>query len=284
MEIIINIPRRFVGNKTIKRTIPQTWYDIPDPQTRLNCLRLVSLLTKEEAAAGVLPLLLDIPKRTFLAFTADDVFVLSEKIAWIFDEIGTTPLITEFEHEGETYHLPKKDFANGTAFEFAMADDAYNEWSDNTKAAAPLIRLVAILCREAKRKQIDIERTGDIRIELNTEYEATARAERLELLDFGVVLAVLRYFQAIKKLVHESGIALGIFERPMPKPDNVEEKPDEALFGWWTTFRNIAKTGVMGNEEQVWRVNFWRLFAFLQEEKKRADDAEREIKKASKNY
>lgn len=279
MEIEINIPRRFWRDKIIKRRIPQTWHDIGSDKVRLRCLRIVALLNRMDARVQVLSLLLDLPKSVFLALSDDNITALSNHIEWIFAEPDTTPLIASFEHAGIRYHLPEKDFANGIAYEFALADDAYNEWLTDTKSPAPLILLVAILCREAKTQQSDIDKSGDIRIELLTEYQAQARAKQLTNLDFSVALAVLRYFQAVKKKVHESGVALGIFERPKP----IQNPDDEsnALHGWWTTFRNIAKTGVMGSEEQVWRVGFWRMFAFLQEEKKRADDMEADMKKTN---
>ena len=97
-------------------------------------------------------------------------------------------------------------------------------------------------------------------------------------------MSVLRYFEGVKKDVHEYGTASGIFEKPKDETDETQNpKPKtQNLFGWWTAYRTIAKSQLK-TEEQIWQMSLWHVLAIMIEEKTKADEAERQIKLAGKD-
>lgn len=275
----ISIPHT-IGFFTItthnRRHIPSAWSDINERRRRLLFIQLLISLPFEVAMLRIIRELLGMSKRQFSIVDAADIAAISDQLAWMNLEPSTQPIIETFYHKATIYALPKPDFNGGSAYEFAQADDYYQEWLDNPQAELPLLRLIATLARPTNNAQF--QKTGDARQPLSSdsreaEFDIERRANALKDLDVTAVIAVLRFFEGVKKDVHEYGVASGIFEKP--KADDDTEKPkSKTLFGWWTAFRSIAKAQNK-TEEQIWAMSLWRVLSIMIEEKMKADELER---------
>ena len=291
MEIQIKIPYKIFGRtvwtKKRRRPIPESWTHIADSGRRLTFVRTLALLPHDEAMPRIVQTLLDLPKRHFNAIEPEDIAAIADKLDWMRLEPSTQPIFDRFEHEGKVYALPKPEFDGGTAYEFAQADDHYTEWLENPDAPEALLRLVATLARTYSSRQL--QKTGDARRPLSTntreaEHDIQTRADELKNADIAIIMSVLRYFEGVKKDVHEYGTASGIFEKPKDETDDTQNpKPKtQNLFGWWTAYRTIAKSQLK-TEEQIWQMSLWHVLAIMIEEKTKADEAERQIKLAGKD-
>jgi hypothetical protein len=275
----ISIPHK-IGFLTItshnRRHIPSAWSDINERRRRLLFIQLLISLPLELAMLDIVRELLGMSKRQFSLVDPADIAAISDQLSWMNLEPSTQPIIETFNHKGKIYALPKPDFNGGSAYEFAQCDDYYQEWLDNIQSEQPLLRLIATLARPHSPTQI--RKTGDARQPLShdsreAEYDIEGRAETFKDLDITAVITVLRFFEGVKKDVHEYGVASGIFEKPKAEEDNEKPKPNN-LFGWWTAFRSIAKAQNK-TEEQIWAMSLWRVLSIMIEEKMKADELER---------
>ena len=161
------------------------------------------------------------------------------------------------------------------------------EFLENADAPENLLRLVATLARPYSKP--NFKATGDARNPLSTdpkiaEHGIELRANFFKDLDVAVVMATLRYFEGVKKEVYEMGVASGIFPKPKETKEGEEPTKSEkdALFGWWTAYRNVAKSQNK-TEEEVWQMSLWRVLSVMIEEKIKADEAEKQLRQTGKN-
>lgn len=277
MEIEITIPQKYFGinfgTKKYRRFIPGAWPLILDGKRRLTFVRYLALLPQDKAMTCIVRDILGLPKRQFARLDPADIAAIATRLDWM-NLPSTQPVLAKFQHNGAVFALPKADFVGGTAYEFAQADDYYTEWIENPQSHHDLLRLVATLTRLYSTKYL--KKTGDARTPLPTnpkeaEHDIELRALQLLEADIAIIVSVLRYFEGLKKEVHEYGTASGIF----PKiKENDPTPPTQSLFGWWTAFRNVAKSQNK-TEEQVWQMSLWRVLAIMIEEKTKADELEK---------
>jgi hypothetical protein len=285
MNIRISIPYKIFGatiwTRRVRRFIPDAWPVIHDGKRRLIYLRYLSILPFDKAILPIARDILKLSKYHFSVASHQDIACVVEHLDWMRLEPTVTPIFPFFSHQRRLYALPRAEFVDGTSFEFALADGYYQEWIDNPEDPAPLLQLVATICRPYDVQYL--KKTGDARTPLRTEYaehEVEFRAKLFENLDFALVMTVLRYFEGIKQMVHNFGTASGIFDKPKDNTENTTTK--SSLFGWWTAFRSVAKTQNK-TEEAVWNMALWRVLAIMMEEKHRADEAEKQMRATDKN-
>jgi hypothetical protein len=289
MKILIKIPFKIWGvtflTRQYRREIPEAWAHIPDISRRLFFLRHLALMPNfDTARLHILKSILNLPRWAFFNINRDDLAALLEQLEWLRPNPSTIPIIDNFKHQNTVFHLPKGEFTNGKAYEFAVADDYYTSFLESPNDPEPLLRLVATLARPERKKREDNIRYGDLRIPLFTEHEVEFRAKYLKDIDFAIVIAVLRYFEGVKKMVYDMGIDSGIFDPPNPKDEEAETQnpKSDALFGWWTAFRSIAKTQNK-TEEQIWDMSLWRVISIMIEEKHKQDVMEKQMRATQKS-
>jgi hypothetical protein len=285
MNIRIIIPYKIFGvtiwTRRYRRFVPSAWSAILDGKRRLLYVRMLSILPFEQGILHIARDIMGMSRYHFHLMAIEDIAAVVEKLEWMRLDPLATPIFYTFSHKKHLYALPRVDFTEGIAYEFALADNYYQEWTENPEESKPLLQLVATFCRP-----VDIERLhamGDGRAVLNTEYaehQIEFRAKLFEDLDFAIVIAVLRYFEGVKQMVHDFGTSSGIFDKPSETP--ADEPKKNGLFGWWTAFRSVAKTQNK-TEEAVWSMALWRVLAIMIEEKHRADEMEKQSRMNEKN-
>lgn len=251
--------------------IPEAWADLTATD-RLRYLRYLITLDRPEALTKIAQEILSLSARRFRQLPPELFVQVVDKIAWMTAEPTPEPLFSSFEYKGCRYHLPKAKFKNGTCLEYPIADDYYNAFVAGDNEA--LLLLTATLCRKAKDKVNDVERTGDIRIEMLSRSEAEANAIRMTGLPMEVQIGVMLYFGGVKQYIHDT-YAGWIFQKPDPDNADAESEGDGVMFGWWGVYMDIAESAVFGNLQQVYQSNFHTLCMYLTKKKKEADDAER---------
>jgi hypothetical protein len=272
-EIHISIPRKFGFVRWTtrrRRFLPTAWTDITSPKRRLFFLHCATFHPKPAATVEILRGVLDVPKTEFLGMSDVDIAAMSERLEWLFEPPSATPIVESFTHKDTNYFLLKPDFDNGTAFEFALADEYYNEWATNRDDADALILMVAALVRAHAPNAPTLDKEV-----------VEKRAVLLADLPVEIIIAVLRYFEAVKKDVHEIGQQVGLFDPPKEENEAESETDTTIHFGWWTAFRSIAKQPVFGDFNGVCRAFFMDVLSFMIEEKQRNDAQEKAYKKAS---
>ena len=167
-----------------------------------------------------------------------------------------------FDFEGSTYYLPAERLANTSAIELAMSNIYYLQFADpkapNQHAA---LSLVATLCRpersDLRAFRLSKDWNGDIREEYNS-IVADERAERFKALPFGIVIAVLQYFESLNtQFLRQYGEVFG----------SDEDDDDEPLYkhgeGWIACLEDVAESGVHGPFKEVCSENVHTIFLYL---------------------
>ncbi len=273
IEIKIHKPRQdfFAFPWSVERMIPEVWTDLTATD-RIRYLRYLITLERPEALTRIAQEILSLPPRRFRQLPPELFVQVVDKIAWMTAEPTTESLFSSFEYKGVRYHLPKAKFKNGTCLEYPIADDYYTAFTNGDNDA--LLLLTATLCRKAKDKVNDVERTGDIRVEMLSRSEAEANAVRLAGLPIEIQIGVMLYFGGVKQYIYDT-YSGWIFQKPDPDADPAESEGDGVMFGWWGTYMDVAESGIFGNLQQVYQSNFHTLLMYLTKKKKEADDAER---------
>lgn len=258
-KIKVTAPNRlFPSLKILRRTytrdIPRSWDDIA-PRLRVQVVRHI---LKNEALDAVL-LILHLPKSVLNRFTSSDLAAIQEQMPFLILE-GADNILERFRHRNVEFNLPFKNFENGTAIEYALAESYFNGYIKKGDAA-DLLKLTATLARPSvmgirlvpKTRQ-DVERID---------------AKHLEGLPLEYQTVALMYFAAVKQQIQKN---YGKFLFEIDEDDTdfwadaaVSDYPN---FGWWATFLGIAQTGVFGNYEAVLQTNFHRIAMFLIEKRK----------------
>jgi hypothetical protein len=200
----------------------------------------------------------------FLGLSDEQLSALLDKLNWLLFEGVKAPLVTCFEQKGIVWLLPKRLFEDGTAIEFAMADqflDAFNKSGNETD----LLKLVGSLATPLSKN------AGSSRVVICNREEAEHRADVLRGIPMETAMAVLLYFVGTKAFISEQ-YGKFLFD------DDEDDEQDDAIvrsatahfpnFGWWGAYLGIAESGVFGNYEQVLHTNFHRVAMFLIEKRR----------------
>jgi hypothetical protein len=257
IKLKIKTPK-FWGVKSLVRELPQSWAEIECDAKRLNIYGRIILNSDDDSLFSILKDLLCLPKFVFVNIQNNDLVVMLDCLAWMKEDVGVRSLIPNFTHQGVVYYFPKNDFDIGSAFEYALADEYYTAYAEDTSDIDALYLLASALMRinpnESNSSKAIVESRLDIFKELPDE----------------IIIMALRYFEALRKEVFELGNSVNLFDAP----NQGEEKSDDTIeFGWWTGYRFIAKSQVFGNFKGVCEALFWDVFKYLIEEKQRENYA-----------
>lgn len=203
----------------------------------------------------VLRHILHLPKKAWEAIEPQEKAAMIGLIEWMQPTPRCADMpFSSFRHRGTTYYLPKPYFENGTCLEFALASDYYDKLRESQSPEEVLL-IVATLCREANPDRLTADQIGDVRTPLTDRTQAEERATRLASLPHEIAVWVFYYFVGVKMLIRETYHDL--FEDPAEPADEEEEEEDPVQreepantgprFGWWSTFLQVAKTGVLGD-------------------------------------
>lgn len=269
MEIKITQPRKWGRDKTYSRVIADAWTDMDD-STRLFCLKM--LLAAPPPPEGgdvaakiqILKHLLNLPKAVFSNLSDEQMSALVDKLDWLTLGAIDAPLLSQFNHAGLIWLLPRAQFKDGAAIEFPMADQFVMAFS-KSGAESDLLKVVGSLATPVENGQTK-------RQIIKSREDAEHRADILRGISIETAMAVLLYFLGIKQFIAEK---YGDFLF-----DDEDDDDDDALvraamahfpnFGWWGSFLGIAESGVFGTYEQVLQTNFHRVVMFLIEKRKEA--------------
>ena len=261
IEVTIPLSRRRlwrIWRKKYTCSLAENWAELTETE-RLFCLqKLLAIADATVAKSCVLPRLLKMPTEVFFDLDEDDQSALIDQLDWLKIEGHSTPLIKEFTHNGTGYTLPKAKFQDGTAIEFALADQ-FLETFTQSGDTQDLLKLVGALAAPTEKGK---------RLPLLNREDAEHRADVLRGLPFETAMAVLLCGVGVKEYVSKSYPFL--FD-DADDEDDVNVRAAVAHFpnfGWWGAYLGIAETGVFGNYAQVLQTNFHRICMFLTEKRK----------------
>lgn len=249
----------FFGIETIKRverSVWERWEDIPADLRP----RVISLCINhpEDARLLVMKEMLNIDKHFLLLdiLAPEEFGAILEKLNWLVIEPSTTPIILEFSHKGIKYVLPKANFENGTAYEYALLDRLYNQFLEHQKEE-DLATLCAIICREVDEKNLPKSVTNSDELDLKAAHFADLPAE--------YAINVLSYVEGIRKFVFDL-YGEYLFEEPLSEEEledyanRGEEPPSGDPYGWIGLY--MAMTDKPTELENILSMNFHTLCAY----------------------
>jgi hypothetical protein len=278
IEITITTGRWF--GRIYRRALPSSFREVQHARL-LHLIQIILAAGDDEELRkiAVLQYFLDVPPSVLAGMSLDDLSAISQKLNWA--KITTTAIqpISSFEVNGQYYFLPSDNFGNGSALEFALADDYCKKWI-NTGSETELTKLVATLCREQNKNSEEITKTGDVRTLLNSRSEAEARALKLKKLEPEIMLLVAYYFIGVKELINR------VYGKYLFDNDEESESQQQAkegtMFGWWGKYFELA--GNITNLDKIYKTNFHTICMFLVKQRKEAIDEEMRIKMSSPNW
>jgi hypothetical protein len=239
------------NNKAFTRQLPTEWADIK-PSKRHKCLKLVY----QGNRLNLLFELLNVPTHINWSVGIAELAALQEMIKNIDLLPNPDPILPNFTLGFSTYYLPKKNFDNGTALQFATALEHYQNYA-NSNNVQDLRRLIAVLATE---KGVIITENTDIRL---------FSRDFVQMPEYYVAM-VLCYFEGILKLVNEIGTKFGLWD------DNKEENTEGGalspaqVFGWKAVFRNLADHDP-SRYDVICQRPFFEILQILIERKMQAD-------------
>jgi hypothetical protein len=260
--------------RTFSRKLPQSWADM-NQKDKIEAIRFIFLLGDEEGRAAILKKILNLPEYVWQTMGMDDKADLLSKLDFMSLKASTIPVFQSFIHKQEEYHLPKPDFINGATIEFIIALDYFHEYGES-QDTHELLKLVATLARERRVNEADNVRFGDVRIPIHDNSdEAETRALKFKTLPNEIVISVLRYFEGVKKMIHDLGVESDLWKNP--QNDTKTAHSEVALYGWRTILRNLG--GTISEYDRLCQRPFWEVFQILQEKKAANDALEAQYKK-----
>ena len=264
--------------KTFVRDIPQSWGDLIESEKR-KALNWMLKLGADKGRAMFLKSYLKLPRWVYFFIDTEDWADLLTQVAFLNLEPITAPIFGQFLHRDEVYYLPKAEFTNGSAGEWALALDFYNEFGES-KDINDLLKLVAVLARENRQNEADTIRYGDVRVLIHDNSdEVETRAEKLEGLDPAIIMSVLRYFEGIKMLIHDLGVQSDLWDNPAKdagKTNKLNKQDSVAIFGWRTIYRSLAES--VSEYDVIFQRKFWEIFSIMKEKKVATDAMEAKYK------
>ncbi|MBK9391965.1 MAG: hypothetical protein IPN68_17905 [Bacteroidetes bacterium] len=184
---------------------------------------------------------------------------LVDLLAWMDMRGLVDPVFPVLKVGGRTYRMPKAEFDDGTAWQYAAADDYYRKYVEAAQASelqTPTIancddhldKLISVLLTDVRHKKALTDRD---------EVEKRAGVFR-KLKDYERVV-ILAYFSGIKQRIYDN-YSSWLFTSDGSGGTGVN-------FGWWGRYLDIAKTGVFGTVERVYETRFYDIIVFLIQEK-----------------
>jgi len=231
----------------------------------------VRLLPSSWAEAGALAWPCGLSRAQWRSLNAEQLATLAVGLDWLQLSPIQAPLRSSFRVWGTTYHLPGPKFEDGTAIEFAMADDYFKAYQEGDDSA--LVHLLATLARplrgterQALRSQDEVQRRGRTFRRLGPEWLATAGFYWAGVKEYTYQVYGPWLFQSAPDTETDHD----------PTPDFSQRGPD---FGWWGRFMDVAEAGVFGSLPEVHQTNFHELCMFLVKKEAEHRRQQEEIRK-----
>lgn len=204
------------------------------------------------------------------------IATLAQGLSWLQVSPVAKPILQQFYYRGHYYEFPSAKMEDGTAIEFAMADDFFSEYHDGNDLA--LFNLLGTLARPTK---------GGKRIPIHSRDEAIKRGDLFQKIPAEILVAAWMYWAGIKEAVHDM-YGDWLFKTPeKPNPsddeDDTNDLPDTDAaagpnFKWWGVYMDIAESGVFGDIRAVHQSNFHELCIFLVKKEAERRKMQSEIK------
>ena len=270
--------------KTTRRSLPESWQEM-ESGLRLFCYEALISFARPNAMTLIIKKILHLPSTQFKAIPDSDIASMILAIDWMNLGPQTTPIIPSFKHNWQKeYFFPSKEFSNGRANVYPLADEFFNKFMEGDESQADLL-----LATLALQKNEDGERIG-----IKSRSEIIARAESFKDVDPAIKMMAISYWAGIKEYVFDLYKGY-LWPDPDEEKDQLEFDPnsqiegtteettqegDGVMFGWWGVFMELAETGVFGTLNDVHQSNFHTLCMYRTKKRKEHMDAEiqRQIK------
>lgn len=282
IEVAIYIDRND-RRKTTRRSLPKSFQEM-ESGLRLFCYESLISFARPNAMTLILRKILHLPSAQFKAIPDADIASMILAIDWMNLGPQTTPIIPSFKHSwGKEYFFPEKEFSNGRANVYPLADEFFNKFMEGDESQADLL-----LATLALPKNKDGERIG-----IKSRSEITRRAESFKDVNPAIKMMAISYWAGIKEYVFDlyKGYLWPDPDEEKPEEDSAaaisgngdtagQEQGDGVMFGWWGVFMELAETGVFGTLNDVHQSNFHTLCMYRTKKRKEYNDAEiqRQIK------
>lgn len=236
----------------VKKVLPASWEEAGN--LAFPCLRDLCKYPLGEGKIRAMARLAGMSRWQILGLSDENLATLSVGLEWLRLQPTDIPLQASFRVGLTTYHLPLAKFEDGTALEYAMADDYYQKYEEGDDEA--LRMLVATLARPMQDGH---------RIPLTDRDEVTARARALRRLSPWWLACVWMYWAGVKQYVYRT-YGRWLFDQPDDEEGDEDSAPsmnNRINFGWWGVYMDIAESGVFGPLESVHQVNFHEIAVYL---------------------
>lgn len=237
-------------------TLPMNWGEIPPGSLFFVVKTLVENPDFIKARVKILRKLLNISKVIFFNISNEQMLDLIECLSWMDLNTNTRLIFKEYKIKNKKYRLPDNDFEQGTAFQYALADDYYRKFHE-TKSDKYMHYLISTLLYE-KEPEISKEKIE----------ERASIFWNLNAVDKVVIMA---YFGAVKEMIYEK------FKSYLFTTGD-EGQGSRIDFGWWGRYMDIAESGVFGNLNGVYRARFFDIVVYLIQKKEQHEAMKEEMK------
>lgn len=254
---------RISGPLDGERLLPESWEDAG--ALAWPCLRALVREGEHQGRLEAIRLLCGFSRRQMRGLTDEQVATLAEGLSWLRLSPVVAPLRPGFRRLASRYELPAAKFENGTALEFALADDFFQAYQEGDEQALyHLLATLAAPVRNGKRQSV------------SDRGEALRRGRRLRSIPFEWLAAVWMYWAGVKQYVHDTYGPWLFQQDPPPEDEEDDTSAGPATdtsgpnFGWWGKYLEVAEAGVFGSLPAVHQTNFHELCMYLV--KKEADN------------
>lgn len=237
-------------------SLPESWSEVK-PSDAPKLLAWAASMPADAAMAEVIAHY--VPRRFLKRLDDTSTSDFVRLFQWYTISPGTEAFAPYVEIDSVRYYMPLKEFSDGTAIEYPLADEFYQqirEHQDDEKSCMESMRmLAATLYREYD--------TEGNRVKLTGRKDVSDRFLVMEGVDDVYLLNALYYFSGIKSML-ASTFGATIFQ--VPDEDDADEKAASSpgpIFGWWGTYFDIAEAGLFGDLERVHQTNFITICMYL---------------------
>lgn len=192
-----------------------------------------------------------IPEKIRRRLTGEQLYELTEALAWVWDAPFAEHVVEYFEYSGRTYRLPRPRLLDAVAIEYGVASIHFAAYLTHGRAES-LDQLVATLCRppRAGYDPTDPAADGQARERYNATL-AEARALVFADLPLAVKFVVLERFVAAEQFIHATYHQ--VFTAPEARAPTGSRPPGPPSDGgrFLELVYELAQQGTYGTYEEV---------------------------------
>jgi hypothetical protein len=258
--MLIRLTNPETGRK-ITKNLPTEWAEIK-VKHRLEIAHLVFQGNRTAVLNAILVRVMKLSASVFFAISDTDKTALIAQLNNIYFLPSAEPIIPSFTHRQrffkrlETYYLPKKDFDDGTALQFALGVELYQRYYKSA-SKNDLLKLIQVLALPKGAKVTEA-------------YEKEDFPNPLENLDFVIAMTVLVYFEGLLKVVNDLGKKFGLWEDRNSENTEGGILSPAQVFGWRAIYRSLVDHDLDAYEKLCQRP-FFEVFQILIERKMQGD-------------